>query len=312
MTTSTAADLQRWRAPPIYRLLSTSTLLEGEHLNKVWRGMAQVPGSTEPALPVIVKWTDKKEVIAAELACSLAARAFKLQVPAGVIVLAEKGDLPGLPLRVKGANTDLVICFGSELQWPDDTFARPSKSDAAEEWIWQRICDTAQGPAGGVWDELVANEDRHCQNVVFDGHRWWLIDHEHTLPAVAKVMRRFAEQVARQAVIEHAASKNALAAEVARRRPNDHQMENLPEVWTRARGRLQWLADQAQHWHTGWGHVDTILMMTHVYLRSIDLRLPALALHLERRLMKPEKASLWSSYSNDQTPRGKTSRRPPA
>ncbi|MGJ7490205.1 hypothetical protein [Variovorax sp. ZT4R33] len=302
MSTSGAADLQRWRPPPVHRVLSTGLLLEGSHLNKVWRGMVQRFGTTEAAVPHILKWTDKKEVLAAELACSLAGKALKLQVPAGVLALAEKGDLPGLPNRVRGASTDLVMCFASELQWPDDAFARPVHSDAAEERIWQQLCDTPQGPSGAVWDELVANEDRHCENVVFDGHRWWLIDHEHTLPSVAKVMKRFAEHVIRQSLIDHVAKENVLAAEVVRRRSKDHQMNTLPPAWASLRVRLQWLADQAQNWHTGMDQVDTVLMMTHVYLRSIDLRLPALAMHLQKRLEQPEKVSLWTSYSKPRQP----------
>lgn len=304
-----AADLQRWREPPIYRMLSTGTLLQGNHQNKVWRGMAQIPGSTEPGLPMVIKWVPKNEVLAAELACALAACALKLQVPAGVLVLAEMSDLPDLPRRVTGAPNAFVLCYGSELQWPDDTLARPTRAAAVEEWIWQRLCNTPQGPAGGVWDELVANDDRHCENVVFDGNRWWLIDHEYSLPGVAKVMKRFAEQSARQSVIDVQAKTNILAGEVLRRRPNDHKMDSLPASWQHLRQRLHWLADRAQQWQTGMAPVDTVLMMTHIYLRSIDLRLPALALHLQQRLAQPESASLWNS-SSPRPPRKTTPRRP--
>ena len=302
MATEGAADLQRWRVPPVMRLLSTGTLLEGNHTNKVWRGLAQAPGSMEPGVPLIVKWASRNEVLAAELACALAARALRLQVPSGVLVLAEKSDLPGLPHRVRGAGTDRVLCFGSELQWPDDSLARPVQAAAAEEWIWQRLCDTPQGPSGGVWDELVANDDRHCDNVIFDGHRWWLIDHEFTLPSVAKVMKRFAETAMRQTVIDDRSKDNTLAGEMIKRRPHDHKMDDLPASWQGQRLRLRWLADQAQQWATGQAPVDTVLMMTHVYLRSIDLRLPALALHLQRRLARPESASLWNSSSHPAIP----------
>lgn len=293
-----AADLQRWRQPPVFRLLSTGALLSGSHQNKVWRGMAQVPESLEPGKPMIIKWVPKKEVLAAELACSIAAQALKLPVPPGVLVLAQKDELPGLPPRVHGAGTDRLLCFGSELQWPDDTSARPKQADAAEEWVWQKVCDTSQGPAGGVWDELVVNSDRHCENLVFDGHSWWLIDHEQTLPSVAKVMKRFAEQVARQSVIEDRSKENTLAQQVILRRPGDHKMETLPLSWNGQRQRLGWLADQARHWSTGISEIDLVLMMTEIYLRGIDLRLPALALHLTKRLSKPESTSLWNSSNS--------------
>lgn len=297
MTSSGAADLQRWRETPVMRLLCTGSLLQGNHLNKVWRGMAQRSSSLEPAVPMMVKWVAKKEVLAAELACAAAARALKLPVPGGALVLAEKHDLPGLPAKVRGASTDPVICFGSELQWPDDTLARPRGTYAAEEWVWGQVCQSQQGASGGVWDELVANDDRHSENLVYDGLRWWLIDHERALPSVAKVMQKFAEAVARQTVIDERASRNTLATEMLMRRPTDHKMETLPSSWTSQRQRLIWMADQAQSWSTGIPDVDTALMMAHVYLRSINLRLPALALHLQDRLARPSAASLWNSSS---------------
>ena len=77
MASDGAADLQRWREAPVYRLLSTGSLLSGSHQNKVWRGMGQYPGSLEPGVPMMVKWVAKKQVLAAELACALAARALR-------------------------------------------------------------------------------------------------------------------------------------------------------------------------------------------------------------------------------------------
>ena len=311
-TPSGAADLQRWRAPPVYRLLSPGSLLEGNHQHKVWRGIAQTPGSHEPGMPLVFKWSAKPAVLAAELACALAARALRLQVPVGVLVLAQKDQLPGLPARVRGKETDVVICFGSELQWPDDTLARPTGEEAAAEWTWQKLCDTPQGPAGGVWDELVANDDRHSNNAVFDGNRWWLIDHEFAIAPLAKVMTRFAEQVTRQSVIEHRAPVNILADQVLQRRRNDHKMEQLPAAWSTLRNRLQWIITQAQQWRTPHEQLNTVLMMTEIYLRSIDLRLPALALHLQRRMRIPESTALWTSSNSPKTkpPSRRTLRRP--
>lgn len=297
MATDGTAALQRWRDPPVYRMLSPGTLLSGEHLNKVWRGMTQVPMSTEPGIPMIVKWVEKKERLAAELACSLAARAFRIQVPAGVLVLAQKDQLQGLPRRVTGRDQDMVLCFGSEFQWPDDTLARPADTESAREWVWNRLCQSNQGAMGGVWDELVANEDRHTDNVVFDGVRWWLIDHEKTITPLNKLMMKFAESTIRQTVVEHRAPSNPIVAEMVNRRPADHKMEALPQSMLGLRASLQWLADQAQSWHTGIAEVDTVLMMTHIYLRSIDIRLPALALHLHERLAKPAPVALWSHSS---------------
>lgn len=294
MAKNSAEDLVRWRNPPLFRMLSPGTLLSGNHTNKVWRGMCQVPQNMEPAIPMIIKWIEKKELLAAELACSLAARAFKLDIPIGVLVLAEKDQLNGLPRRVTGHENDFLLCFGSEFQWPDDTIARPSDSDSAKEWVWNRICQTSQGSNGGVWDELIANEDRHSENVIFDGIRWWLIDHERAMTPLNKFMLKFAELAIRQTVIDHKAKTNPLMMEMVHRRPNDHKMEKLPNNLMQHRIRLRWIADQTKNWTTGISQVDTVLMMTEIYLRSIDIRLPALALHVRERISGPYRPPLWS------------------
>jgi hypothetical protein len=137
-----AADLQRWRIPPVYRMLSGGMLLAGRHQNKVWRGLGQLPNNTEPGVTFCIKWIKKKEALATELACSLAAQALKLPVPRGALVIADYEQLPGLPASVKGAATDKVLCFGSEYQWPDDTVARPKGLEAEEEWVWRQLCQT--------------------------------------------------------------------------------------------------------------------------------------------------------------------------
>lgn len=295
-TSDGAADLQRWRSPPVYMMLSGGTILPGNHQNKVWRGLAQIPGNTEPGISLCIKWVRQKEVLATELACALAAQALRLQVPRGVLVIADRDQLPGLPARVVGGPTDKVLCFGSELQWPDDMAARPVGREAVEEWVWQRLCESAQGPAGAVWDELIANEDRHFENVVFDGHRWWLIDHEFTLSPVAKAMKNFTEPGVRQALVNFQPSGNTLAYEVVSRR-RDHNMQAVPSSLAASRQRLLWMASQAQHWKTGLAEVDTVLMMTWYYLTSIELRLPALSLHLASRIHNPTKPLKWTSTS---------------
>ena len=109
-------------------------------------------------------------------------------------------------------------------------------------------------------------------------------------------MKKFAEQSSRQAVAEYSSRSNQLAYEVLTRRA-DHKMESLPNSWHNLRQRLNWIAEQARKWKTGLPEVDTVFMMTHVYLSSIELRLPALSLHLSRRIQKPEKSLLWNSSS---------------
>jgi hypothetical protein len=296
MAKNSATELERWRVPPVYRLLSSGMLLEGRHTNKVWRGLVHQGSGAGEGVPMIIKWLPKHVAIATELACALAAQALSLDIPAGVIVVADADQLTGIPSRAIPASGEPVICFGSQLQWPDDTAVRPMHDDAAvAEVTWQRLCDTNQGPMGAAWDELVANNDRHYENVLFDGKRWWLFDHERSLEPVASVMKRFTQTQARQQIADHAAAKNILAMEVVRRRPNDHGLDKIPTGLSTKQARLTWIADSVRNWRTGNVQIDGIFQITEVIIRSIDLRLPALALHLERRLKRPEGASLWTS-----------------
>lgn len=308
MTRNSAADLEIWRNPPVYRLLSSGMRLEGNHVNKVWRGLAHPQGGSESGVPMIVKWLPKAVPLATELACALAGQALRLQVPRGALVLADADQLPGLPRRFEGRT---VLCFGSHLQWPDDTIARLIHDDAAvEELIWQRLCETPEGPAGAAWDELVANEDRHHENVVFDGHRWWLFDHEEALEPIARVMKRFTLQATRAELAQHQAKANTLASQMVLRRPNDHGLERVPPSLLSLRKRLQWMADSVRGWRTGNDEIDQTFAVAEVVLRSIDLRMPALALHLHKRLARPEGDALWNSSTSPTPSRKRSPRRP--
>lgn len=276
---------------PVRQMLGGAILQTGNHVNKVWRGMTGVPASTEPAMPMAIKYVDSRPVLAAELACSLAARVLRLAVPPGALVIAQPEDLPGLPARLAGLSH--VVCYGSAFQWPDETTARPRSAAGLEEWTWQQVCHSNQGASGGAWDELVANPDRHYENVVFDGNTWWLIDHECALPSVAKVMKSFVELMSRQSILDDWAPRNTLAENMAQRRPHDHGLHKQPSLFEKHRRSLHLLCDAAKHWRTEIPDVDATLEMTEVYLRSIHLRLPALALHLGQRLRQPDSRSLW-------------------
>lgn len=290
--------LEIWRSPPIYELSSAGRLLEGSHTHKVWRSMTHPFGSVDVGRPMMVKWLSDKQVpLAIELACSMAAQALRLSVPAGAVVICAADQLPGLPRRFAEAG-GYILCFGSALQFPDDSLARMIRDDSSvAEYTWRELCASPQGPSGAAWDELTANRDRHHENVVFDGANWWLIDHEHTLEPIAQVFRRWTQASARQAVLEYQASSNRLSAELVRRRPNDHGLDKQAKSLQALRVRLAWMADQVRNWRTGHARLDGVFEITEVVLRSLDSRLPALPLYVQRRLSMPIASSLWNSSS---------------
>jgi hypothetical protein len=184
------------------------------------------------------------------------------------------------------------------LQWPDDSSARLIGDDAAaEEHTWRQLCATSAAAPGAAWDELAANGDRHVGNLLFDGSKYWFIDHDLALEPMAKVMRTWAVQAARQRVIDHRAKVNAVADQLRRRRPNDHGMLTQPAKFSRAQTRINLVADRVRTWSTGRAQVDAVWPLTEVVLRGIATRLPPLALMLSERLHIPNAQDLWSSSS---------------
>ncbi len=289
-------DLDDHKAPPFARLVSTGLPIDKGQVHKVWRGLVQVPGSTEPAIPVALKWMSGQSKLPIELACSLAAAQLGLPVPRGVVVLSSRDQLPGLPAAVKPLpGSDDVICYGGMHQWPDDSAARLLDEDGAAEYTWRQLCQSASAAPGAAWDELTANPDRHVNNLLFDGLRYWFIDHEQALEPMAQMMRRWAATVVRQAVLEHQAKVNAVATQLVRRRPRDHEILGQPSHFNRAARRIELLADAVRGWSSGHKHVDDVWPLTEVVLRGISLRLPALADMLTRRLQIPLPRSLWNS-----------------
>jgi hypothetical protein len=292
-------DLEDTTRPPLARLNSGGVPIVAGQVHKVWRGLVQVPGSMEPGVPVALKWMAGAHKLPIELACALAGSELALAVPRGLVVLATREQLPGLPAGARPVpGTDEYLCFGSQLQWPDDSSARLIGDDAAaEEHTWRQLCSTPAAAPGAAWDELAANADRHVGNLLFDGSKYWFIDHDLALEPIAKVMRTWAVQAARQSVIDHRAKINTVAEQLKRRRPNDHGMLAQPARFSRAQARINLVADQVRNWSTGQAQVDAVWPLTEVVLRGIATRLPPLALMLSERLHIPDAKALWSSSS---------------
>jgi hypothetical protein len=295
------ADPEFWRSPPLMELNSGAVTLNAGQTHRVWRGLVQTPGSVELCLPVVIKWLPSGPKLSIELACAIASAMLRLPVPPGMLVLADPEQLPGLPIAAQraAATAGRVLCFGSRLQWPDDTLERLRSDDiAVQDHTWNSVCAGKVGTRGAAWDELVANPDRHTGNLIFDGTRHWLIDHDLALQPLAPLMRRFAQRMVRMKVTEHKSAVNQLASQMARRRPSDHGILAQPDKFLAQRRRLQALMNFARSWVTGDAQIDAILVDAEIVLRSIDARLPALALMLNERLGVPEERTLWKKQED--------------
>lgn len=281
--------------PPIYRLMATADPISGEdeHLNPTWRGLVGIPESTEPSIPMAIKYLGQSSVkIAIELACGLAAIALKLPVPKPALVYCDRRDLPTLPLTVVG---DTVLLFGSSFTPEDTIWARAkANSSFAEELIWQRVCSDTVGSKGAAWDELIANPDRHHHNLIFDGLKWWLFDHDKAIPPAGKfanftdcspVLSKFPEFVSRA---------NILAREMLKRRPSDHAITLQPAEFDKQRERLKAFSILLSNWKTSDARLQGILTDAAFLARLIASRLPSLALHLSKRVRNKDGDALWT------------------
>jgi hypothetical protein len=121
-------DPEFWRQPPVMDLNSGAVALSAGQTNKAWRGLVQTNGSSELSVPVVLKWIPNGPKLSIELACAIASSILQLPVPPGMLVLAHPDQLPGLSASAQ--RKQRLICFGSRLQWPDDTFARLYPDDA--------------------------------------------------------------------------------------------------------------------------------------------------------------------------------------
>lgn len=284
-------DPAYWNQPPVTRLLATATRFPGNHTHKTWRGLAAPPGTTEPGADMLLKWIPRQPQVAIELACAMAADVLGIPVPLGSLVLCDRDQLPGLPAYAKGHT---LVCFGSHFKRKNAAFAASVQDASIEDLIWSRVCETPTGRSGAAWDELAANSDRHCDNLLYDGLRWWLFDHDLALAPLTKWARKFAQQMTRQSIVEHRAAENLLAERMIRLRPNDHGLDREPRALACRRSRLTLLAETVRcNWRSDHSAIAPLIPLVEVTLRSIELRLPTLAMHLSERIGRKEDATLW-------------------
>ena len=290
-------DLGDLHSLPLVHLVSAGEPLRVGQVHRAWRGMVQTPGSVEMSIPVVLKYLPEQPKLAIELACSLASAVFKLRVPRGMLVLADRTLLPGLPADALSVNErGEVLCFASALRWPDDTAERALEGDpAVTDYLWHRFCSTNDAAPTAAWDELVANPDRHTGNFIYDGVRYWLIDHELSLKPLADSIRRMAEAAVRQAVIEHKAERNQVAAQLVERRPDDHGILDQVQPFESKKRALQGLEVTMRTWKTGSMTIDGVLELAYVVMGGIILRLPPLGLQLTERLAKPGGSLQWTT-----------------
>jgi hypothetical protein len=280
--------------PPIYHLAGIAELHDGDHTHDTWHARVAHEALPSTTLPMIVKAVRSPVTVAVEVACGLAARELRLNVPHPGLVVAERDELPGLADEHVG---ERLLLVGSHYQRPDALFSKAvSESAAAEEMVWQAVCSSPIARQGAAWDELIANPDRHCENVLFDGTQWWLFDHDQALPPAASYAKRETDVTARQEAIAYCAPENLLVKELLQRFGGQHDaiIEQCRRLDAGAK-RLNALAQYSRQWTHPDAEIQAILELVSIVLGLIHLRLPALAEKLQQRIAPPRGGTaLWT------------------
>jgi len=265
----------------------------------VWRALACPYGSSEPGSAMIIKGLCTPLSLATELACALAGIYLKLPIPTPCLVLCDPDLVTQLPedLRQRSLrSTDgNFVYFGSELVFEYPTRPAATSDPRIIERIWNRLCSNDVAPAGAAWDELVANPDRHHENMTFDGEQWWLYDHDKALAPLAQLFARLAEFDSRNLIAAHRAARNQIASEMGLRQCDMTRIGQRSRSMSKSSKEFDLLVSQADQWAHPDVRVQSVLTLTVDVLRSIGFRLPAIELLIEQRLNTKETPRLlWS------------------
>ena len=283
----------RYLPPPIYHLAGTAVRREGDFTHDTWHARVVHEAISSHSMPMIVKAVRSQITLAIEVACGMAARELRLAVPQPGLVVADRSDLPDIDEGISG---ERLLLVGSHYQKPDALFAEATENNpAAEEMIWTKVCESPVARQGAAWDELIANPDRHCENVLFDGTDWWLFDHDQALEPASRFAGKAQDAPTRQEAIDFNAKVNLLANQLLRRYSGMGRtiIDQSRKMDLNAK-RLLALARYAETWSHKDQDVHSTLQLIAVVLGLIHLRIPALAEKLQARVNTPTNPSLWT------------------
>ncbi len=243
------------------------------NLNEAWAGdVLEVRGPDAGAVYHCVFKRLPADRLAVELACAAAGTLLGNDVPRPCLVWADPAQLAAGVATPQSAGPELM--FGSAFVTQDAFFehlASSDRDDALNHAVWSHFCgEAARAARGAAFDELVANWDRHMRNLRFDGARWWLIDHDNALAPVCGTPDLVSADAAFKAHV------NLIAAELATRRRDDHDMLATARRVGQARHKVQALAVVAGGWSDPDPAVQQVLRRAAQLLSVLARRMPML------------------------------------
>lgn len=143
-------------------------------VNETFVGLIQ---TSSDQLRAYIKVLDARQLVN-ELVCATLGRAVGLPVPEGFLVRASASDLP--------ASGILATHGGEALIFASADVGRPSLkrrlTEDGAQFLASLLTTWKQWEAASIFDEWIANCDRHPGNLLIEGpDKVWLIDHSHAL-----------------------------------------------------------------------------------------------------------------------------------
>ena len=151
-----------------------ATKIIGGNDAETWKGNILPVGDSE-TLTAYIKISSQSQSIA-ECVCSLLGIAAGLNIPQPYFVLVRRDDVPSSDRFPLGASTSLNFASAGKKGISFSSFLTDSEDSASfliREWKdYDRVM---------VFDQWIANVDRHTNNVLFDGKDFFPIDHGQAL-----------------------------------------------------------------------------------------------------------------------------------
>lgn len=143
-------------------------------VNETFVGLIQ---TSSDQLRAYIKVLDARQLVN-ELICSTLGRSVGLPVPEGFLVRASAIDLPESDILAKHGGEALIFASAD--------VGRPSLkrrlTEGGAQFLDGLLTTWKQWDAASIFDEWIANPDRHPGNLLIEGpDKVWLIDHSHAL-----------------------------------------------------------------------------------------------------------------------------------
>lgn len=142
----------------------------------------------------------------------------------------------------------------------------------------------------------MANPDRHAQNLLFDGVKWWLFDHNLALQPLSDLYTSIGEASAQRKVVDHIARVNQILSQLKIRHSGNEDILKEADRLAKQAKKLTLLAIEMRKWKLD-ARIAPIMMIAATIVDLIALRLKPLGMYLEQRLETPTANNLWSSSS---------------